>query len=87
MATQYELDDMAGKHPRPTVEDVSLSSDQDHLDSAQLAKLGKKAVLKVCFDHCNLHSSYANISRSETSVVGRSWASVVLFLSPGRELS
>jgi hypothetical protein len=87
MATQYELDDMAGKHPRPTVEDVSQSSDQDHLDSAQLAKLGKKAVLKVSVHHCNLYLSHADISYSETSVVGQFWASVVLFLSPGRELS
>jgi hypothetical protein len=87
MATQYELDDMAGKHPRPTVEDVSQSSDQDHLDSAQLAKLGKKAVLKVSVHYYNLHLSCADISYSETSVVGRSWALVVLFLSPGRELS
>lgn len=48
MATRYELDEMAaGKHARPTVEDVSQYSDQDHMDSAQLNKLGKKSVLKV----------------------------------------
>ncbi|KAI1028446.1 hypothetical protein LB503_002692 [Fusarium chuoi] len=50
MATQYELNDMpAAKHPRSTVEDASVSSDQDHMDSAQLAKLGKKSVLKRNF--------------------------------------
>ncbi|RKL16410.1 hypothetical protein BFJ68_g5022 [Fusarium oxysporum] len=44
MATQYELNDMAAaKHPRSTVEDASESSDQDHMDNAQLAKLGKKS--------------------------------------------
>jgi hypothetical protein len=49
MATQFELNDMpAAKHPRSTVEDASVSSDQDHMDNAQLAKLGKKSVLKVC---------------------------------------
>ena len=48
MATRYELDEMAaGKHARPTVEDISQHSDQDHMDSAQLNKLGKKSVLKV----------------------------------------
>jgi hypothetical protein len=48
MANRYELDEMAaGKHARPTVEDVSQLSDQDHIDSAQLNNLGKKSVLKV----------------------------------------
>ncbi|KAI1064959.1 hypothetical protein LB507_001241 [Fusarium sp. FIESC RH6] len=50
MANRYELDEMAaGKHARPTVEDVSQHSDQDHMDSAQLNKLGKKSVLKRNF--------------------------------------
>ncbi|KAF5971106.1 GABA transport [Fusarium coicis] len=50
MATQFELNDMpAAKHPRSTVEDASVSSDQDHMDNAQLAKLGKKSVLKRNF--------------------------------------
>jgi hypothetical protein len=51
MANRYELDEMsAGKHARPTVEDVSQHSDQDHMDSAQLNKLGKKSVLRVSFN-------------------------------------
>lgn len=48
MANRYELDDVATrKRARPTVEDVSQLSDQDHMDSAQLNNLGKKSVLKV----------------------------------------
>ncbi|KAF4440352.1 hypothetical protein F53441_12300 [Fusarium austroafricanum] len=48
MATPYELNDMP-KHPRSTVENASQLSDQDHMDNAQLAKLGKKSVLKRNF--------------------------------------
>ncbi|KAF5022851.1 hypothetical protein F66182_5084 [Fusarium sp. NRRL 66182] len=50
MVSQYELSDMgAGKTPHPTVQDASQFSDQDHMDNEQLAKLGKKSVLKRNF--------------------------------------
>lgn len=53
MANRYELDGLgSGKHARPTVEDVSQLSDQDHMDSAQLNMLGKKSVLKVNISLC-----------------------------------
>ncbi|QPC67415.1 hypothetical protein HYE67_009646 [Fusarium culmorum] len=50
ISQEYELDGLgSGKHARPTVEDVSQLSDQDHMDSAQLNMLGKKSVLKRNF--------------------------------------
>jgi hypothetical protein len=54
MANRYELDEMAAsKRARPTVEDVSQFSNQDHMDSAQLNMLGKKSVLKVTIIFCS----------------------------------
>lgn len=47
----HELSDMSqGKAREANVEVVAESIDRDGLDRDQLAKLGKKSVLKVCAD-------------------------------------
>ena len=84
MANRYELDEMAaGKHARPTVEDVSQHSDQDHMDSAQLNKLGKKSVLKVS-SNIATQSSLLTPARG-TLEAGLSSDLVVLSSLPGKE--
>ena len=65
----HELSDMStGKAPELDVQNVSEEFDREDLDREQLAKLGKKSVLKVRFSvipHC--HDSIDIDIGSETS--------------------